>query len=203
MNIRTLLLSLSLSFTAVVGDANATGLGVSESSKISFDGQEYLYKWSNEDLHEFTPGEQNVTGQWADMLTVNYYPVVSTGEDLAVVASAVLSNYEDVGGIVLGVESIPGTNLKPAEYIIAVVFGAPEAAEFAMVKFQLHDGIGASVAYAHREYGADVGNIMNDWMDANGTRLQEAITKFTDLPLYSEFQMDESSEMLSSLEQAI
>lgn len=196
-------MSLSLSFTAVVSNANATEFEARESSKISFDGQEYLYKWSSDDLHEFTPSEQDVTGQWTDMLTVNYYPVVSTGEDLAVVVSAVLSNYEDVGGIVLGVESIPRTKLKPAEYIIAVVFGAPEAAEFAMVKFQLHEGIGASIAYAHREYGADVGNIMNDWMDANGTRLQEVVTKFTDLPSYSDFQINEASELLSSLEQAI
>ena len=203
MNIRILLLSLSLSFTAVVGEAHATEFGARESSQISFDGQEYLYKWSSDDLHEFTPGEQNVTGQWTDMLTVNDYPLVSSGEDLAVVANAVISNYEDVGGIVLGVESIPRTKLKPAEYIIAVVFGAPEAAEFAMVKFQLHEGIGSSIAYAHREYGADVGNVMNDWMEAHGTRLQEVVTKFTDMPSYSEFQKNESSELLSSLEQSI
>jgi hypothetical protein len=115
----------------------------------------------------------------------------------------VLSNYENVGGIVLGVESIPGTNSKLTEHIIAVVFGAPDAAEFAMVKFQLHEGIGASIAYAHREYGADVGNIMNDWMDENGTRLQARIATFSDLPSYADFQVNEASVILSSLEQAI
>lgn len=170
---------------------------------MSFDGQDYLYKWSSEDLHEYTPGEQNVTGQWNDMLTLNFYPSVSTAEDLAVVTNAVLANYEDVGGIILGVETIPATNFKPAEHIIAVVFGAADAAEFAIVKFQLHDGIGASIAYAHREYGADVGNVMNSWMDANGTRLQERITKFNNLPPVADFQIDESSAILSKLEQAI
>ncbi|MFT5894946.1 MAG: hypothetical protein ACI8VW_001819 [bacterium] len=196
-------MSLSLSLTVITGDVNAREVGARESWKIWFDGQEYLYKWSSEDLHEFTPNEQSVTGQWTDMVTVNYYPVVSTGEDLAVVANAVLSNYEDFGGIVIGVESIPSTKLKPTEYVIAVVFGAPEAAEFALVKFQLHDGIGASIAYAHREYGADAGDMINDWMDGNGIRQQDRITNFSDLPSYADFQIDEASAILSSLEQAI
>ncbi|MFT4727281.1 MAG: hypothetical protein ACI9UN_001776 [Granulosicoccus sp.] len=203
MIIRNLLLSLSLSLTLISGNVNAQEVGARESSSLRFDGQEYSYKWSSEDLHEFTPGNQNVTGQWTDMVTINYYPIVSTGEDLSVVANAVLSNYEDAGGIVLGVESIPRTKSKAAEYIIAVVFGAPEAAEFALIKFQLHDRIGASIAYAHREYGADVGNLINDWMEGNGTRLQDRITKFGDLPPYVDFQADDESVILSSLEQAI
>lgn len=200
---RILLLSVSLLFSVIVGDVNARESDAKESSKILFDAQDYFYKWSNEDLHEFTPTDQSVTGQWVDMVTINYYPVVSSDEDLALVANAVLSNYEDVGGIVLGVESIPGTRSKPAEHIIAVVFGAPDAAEFAMVKFQLHDGVGASIAYAHREYGADVADIMNDWMDDNGTRIQEEITQFNEIPPYADFQKDESSAILSSLQQAI
>jgi hypothetical protein len=201
MIIRILLLSLSL--TLISGNANAREAGAIASSSVRFDGQEYSYKWSSDDLHEFTPGDQSVTGQWSDMVTINYYPIVSSGEDLSVVANAVLSNYEDAGGIVLGLESIPRTQLKAAEYIIAVVFGAPEAAEFALIKFQLHDGIGASIAYAHREYGADVGNLINDWMDGNGTRLQDRITKFSELPPYADFRAEDASVILSSLEQAI
>jgi len=203
MNIRTLVLALSLCLTVNAGEVNARDIGASETSTIAFDGQEYSYKWSVDDLHEFTPGEQSVVGQWTEMVTVNYYPVVSSSADLGVITSAVLENYKDSGGIVLGVETIPETNSKPAEHIIAVVFGAPEAAEFAMVKFQLHDGIGASVAYAHREYGADVGNVMNNWLDENGTRLQDRITKFNDIPPHADFQATQDASVLSRLGMAI
>lgn len=203
MIIRILLLSLFLSLTLISDNVIAREVGARESSIITFDGQEYLYRWSSEDLHEYTSGDQSVTGQWTDMVTINYYPVVSTAEDLSVVAEAVLSNYEDAGGIVLGVESIPRTKSKAAEHIVAVVFGGPDTAEFALVKFQLHDGIGASIAYAHREYGADVENTINDWMEGNGTRLQDRITKFSDLPPSADFRNDEASAIMSSLEQAI
>jgi len=203
MIIRILLLSISLSLFVFASDVNAGDLTTPETSKIQFDGQEYLYKWSHDDLHEFTPGEQSVTEQWNDMLTVNYYPVVSTAKDLSVIVNAVLSNYKDAGGIVLGVESIPKTKLKPAEFIIAAVFGASEAAEFAMVKFQLHEGIGASIAYAHRQYGPEAANDINDWMDDNGTRIQGELTKLTDLPSYEAFKAGKTSDVVSSLDQAI
>lgn len=185
------------------GDVYAREEGPRDSSKIVFDGQEYSYKWTSDNLHEFTPGEQSVTGQWKDMVTVNYYPVVATENDLALVTKAVLSNYEDAGGIVLGVETLPGSQSKPVEYVIAVVFGASELAEFALVKFLMHDGIGASVAYAHREYGTDMGTSINDWMDANGARLKEEITNFTDLPPHSDFQIEETIERLSRLGMAV
>ena len=204
MTIRTLLLSLTLITSATaLGSVNAQQLEAKESSTIAFDSQEYQYQWSNQDLHEFTPNAQSVNAQWIDMMTVNYYPMVSSVKDLGIVADAVLSNYKNNGGIVLGFESIAATDNKPAEYIIGVVFGAPDAAEFAMVKFQLHDGVGASVAYAHREYGTDVGGVINDWMEANATRIQDKMTTFSDFPPYSVFQYDNQSEVVSSLDQAI
>lgn len=203
MTIRILLLSLSVFLSMSASGVNASDRGIRESTTIPFDGQEYAYQWSNDDLHEFTPGSQSVTEQWRDMVSVNFYPVVSSGEDLAVVANAVLSNYEDAGGILLGVESSPGTDKKPSEHIIAVVFGAQGVAEFAMVKFQLHDGIGASIAYAHREYGDEVGSLMNEWMEANGTRLKDRVIEFTGLPSYADFKNNSEAEMLSQLDQAI
>ena len=200
---RILLLTFSVFLSTLTVAVNAGDLSAKESAKILFDGQEYSYKWSNEDLHEFTPGSQSVTEQWIDMVTVNYYPFVSTGEDLAVVANAVHANYKDVGGIVLGFETIPDTGSTTTEYLIAVVFGAPDAVEFAMVKFQMHDGVGASIAYAHREYGQDVANVINSWMEDNGTRIQDKISAFKGLPPYADFESDDSLDVLSQLEQAI
>lgn len=170
---------------------------------VLFDSNEYFYRWSGEDLHEFTPGEQSVTSDWKDMLTINHFADVSAPEELTVLAKDVLENYRANGGIVLGVDTLQQKGSQPAQYIMAVVFGAHEVAEYAVVRFQIQDGIGTSITYAHREYGEEVGERINSWMEANGPRIRKEITGLRDLPAYSEFRSDGKYEYLNDLQQSI
>ena len=86
---------------------------------------------------------------------------------------------------------------------MAVVFGAHEVAEYAVVRFQIQDGIGTSITYAHREYGEEVGERINSWMEANGPRIKQEITGLRDLPAYSEFRSEGKYEYLNELQQSI
>ena len=170
---------------------------------VLFDSNEYFYRWSGEDLHEFTPGEQSVTSDWKDMLTINHFADVSAPEELTILARDVLENYKANGGIVLGVDTLQQKGSQPAQYIMAVVFGAHEVAEYAVVRFQIQDGIGTSITYAHREYGEEVGERINSWMEANGLRIRQEITGLRDLPAYSEFRSEGKYEYLNELQQSI
>lgn len=170
---------------------------------VLFDSNEYFYRWSGEDLHEFTPGEQSVTSDWKDMLTINHFADVSAPEELTILARDVLENYKANGGIVLGIDTLQQKGSQPAQYIMAVVFGAHEVAEYAVVRFQIQDGIGTSITYAHREYGEEVGERINSWMEANGPRIRQEITGLRDLPAYSEFRSEGKYEYLNELQQSI
>jgi len=154
-----------ITISALVLSLNSASASVElDNSSLLFDSSDYFYRWSNADMHEFTPKGQAVDGEWEDMLTINYYKDVSDKPSLAEVAGAVLANYQEAGGIILGVDAVSAGDEDPSEYIMAVVFGATNIAEFAFVRFKIKDGMGVSLAYAHREYGENVGEQIDRWM---------------------------------------
>lgn len=198
--IRKLLISITL---AVLSSTTAWSNEAQDVATVVFDNNEYFYRWSGEDLHEFTPAEQSVTSEWKDMLTINHFADVSAPDELNLLAKDVLANYRANGGIILGVDTLQQKGNRPAQYIMAVVFGAHEVAEYALVRFQIQDGIGTSITYAHREYGEAVGERINSWMEANGPRIKKEITGLRDLPAYSEFRSEGTYEYLNDLQQSI
>jgi hypothetical protein len=83
----------------------------------------YFHRWSQNDQHEFTPEGQQDLNKWSDMITANAYPDVDDGERLTEKANAVLENYKSHQARVLKTSSVPRTADRPAEHLIAVVFG--------------------------------------------------------------------------------
>jgi len=108
----------------------------------------YFHRWSKNDQHEFTPEGQQDLNKWSDMITANAYPDVDDGERLAEKANAILENYKSHQGRVLKTSSVPRTADRPAEHLIAVVFGRPNFIEVAFARFKLVDGKGCSFAIA-------------------------------------------------------
>jgi hypothetical protein len=150
---------------------------VDTESKISLDFNQtrYVHRWSQNDLHEFTPPGQEDLSKWADMLTINFYPQVTDGEGLALIASQVLENYKKHKGIVLRTASVPRTSEKPAEHLIAVVFGRPTFLEAVQARFKLINGKGVSIIYSHRVYGKEVGPVMSTWLKDNGPSIEKVL----------------------------
>jgi len=58
---------LFLALILVSSPTQATESGADLS--LTFDENRYEHKWSSENLHEFTPHGQSVTGRWSNMLT--------------------------------------------------------------------------------------------------------------------------------------
>jgi hypothetical protein len=145
----------------------------------------YFHRWSKDDQHEFTPEKQTDLNKWSDMITVNGYPDVSDGEGLATTANAVLDNYKNHQAKVLKTNSVERTADRPAEHLIAVVFGRPDFIEVAFARFKLVDGKGFSCIYSHRIYGKKIGDEMSTWLKGNGEKIEEALMEWNSMPSLS------------------
>ena len=168
--------SLALTCTFGVGEMDAAG------PAFVFREVEYFHRWSKDDQHEFTPEKQEDLEKWSDMITVNGYPNVADGDGLATMANAVLENYKSHQARVLKTSSVPRTPDRPAEHLIAVVFGRPNFIEVAFARFKLMDGKGCSFVYSHRIYGEKIGDQMSVWLSANGPEIEKALMEWKSMP---------------------
>ena len=134
------------------------------------------------DQHEFTPEGQEDLEKWSDMITVNVYPNVHDGDALAAKANAVLENYKSHKGMVLRTNSLPRTPDRPAEHLIALVFGRSNFIEVAFARFKLVDGVGCSIAHSHRIYGEKVGDQMSAWLNRNASKVEKMLMEWNEIP---------------------
>jgi hypothetical protein len=152
------------------------------SPAFTFNSVEYFSRWSQGGQHEFTPRGQEDLERWTDMVTINRYTGVKDGDALAERANAVLKNYTKHQAKVLRTASVPRTADKPAEHLVAVVFGRPDFLEAAFARFQLIDGVGVSIVYSRRVYGQKVGNSMSSWLEKNGPAVEKALMDWDGIP---------------------
>jgi len=149
---------------------------------FSLGSEKYFHRSSTNDQHEYTPAGQEDLNAWKDMVTLHYYRKATDGDALASVANAVLQNYRSAKGIVVKTNSVPRTNDKPAEHLVAVILGRPEFIEAAFARFRMHDGVGSAVIYSHRIYGSKIGNDMSAWLEKNGPDIERTLMKWDAMP---------------------
>ena len=101
----TLVSTLHPVYTAPTSIAAAPSVSA---APLQFAGQTFVHRWSKDNQNEFTPPEQTDLSAWHEMVTINVYPTVHDGEQLAQLSNAVLANYQQAGKIVR-VNSIPAT----------------------------------------------------------------------------------------------
>ena len=173
-----------LLFAAFSGGLIAGGRAAGPEAKATFvfRGVAYYHRWSQNNQHEFTPEKQEDLKKWSDMITLNAYPDVNDGDGLAAKANAVLENYKRNQARVLRTDSVPRTAERPAEHLIAVVFGRPDFIEVAFARFKLVDGKGCSFVYSHRIYGEKIGEEMSAWLRANGPAVEKALMETNSFP---------------------
>ena len=148
---------------------------------VSFRDVGYLHRWSKGGQHEFTPEGQSDLQAWTDMLIVNVHPDVTTEQQLAGMANAVLGNYQNAGKV-LKTGSKPKTPDQLAEHLAVAVLGAPGLLEATFARFVMVDGVGAVVSYSHRVYGNEVGPAMNDWLKTHGAEVEGALMGWKKVP---------------------
>jgi len=168
MKIITIFLGLLLTTLIAIAD-----------NKISYLGEEYIHRWSKDTQHEFTPSGQEELKKWEDMLTVNLYPDVKSGEGLAEVANKLLGLYQQHNALVLKTNSVPRTDKKEAEHLIAVVLPQKEYLEIVFTRLAMTDQKAGAIVYSHRIYGTEAGNIASKWLEDNAQASENSLMKLS------------------------
>lgn len=167
---------------SLVTSLSMTAASAAESSlKFPFAEKEYVHRWSQKNQNEFTPLDQLNLNTWKDMVTINLYPGVKTGEALSAVANLVVVKYQEHGKI-LRTDSKERTATKPAEHIIAALLGDPKFLEAVFARFVLVNDTGYAIIYSHRVYGEKAGPEMSKWLKENGAETEQRLMSFDKIP---------------------
>ena len=163
------------------GLSMAAPASAANSLKFPFAQNEYVHRWSQKNQNEFTPETQPNLDAWKDMVTINLYPGVKTGEALSAVANLVVVKYQEHGKI-LRTDSKERTASKPAEHIIAALLGNPKYLEAVFARFVLFNETGYAIIYSHRVYGEKAGPEMSKWLKENGAETEQQLMAFDKIP---------------------
>jgi hypothetical protein len=161
--------------------AQPSSKGKAEPMSFSFGDVRYMHRWSKNGQNEFTPVAQADLRIWQDMVTVNLFENVKTGEALSEIANRIVGNYA-TNGKILRTDSIPRTKDRPAEYLIVAVMGRPDFLEAAFTRLVLRDGAGYAIVRSHRIYGKEVGDPMSAWLQKSGPTVETTLMKWEGIP---------------------
>lgn len=180
-------LQIIVSLTLLIGQTIAGGFALqatgAKTPSFSFTGVKYFHRFTKDNQHEYTPAGQEDLKTWTDMMTILFYPNAKDGEALAATANAVLETYKANKAVIVKTDSVPRTREKPAEHLIAVIFGRPEFIEAVFARFRMNKGVGSAVIHSHRIYGNKVGGQMNAWLKTNGPGIETQLMKWDAIPL--------------------
>lgn len=163
---------IGLSFVMLLGFQKAA------KPSITFQGVQYIHRYTKGNLHEYTPKGQQDLKNWTDMVTINDYPKVKTGEGLAQSANSVLETYKANKATILNTNSVPRTEKKEAEHLVVALFPRLNFYEVSFARFKLTNGKGGSVVYSHRIYSKKAGDAMSKWLQKNGEAYEKALMAF-------------------------
>jgi hypothetical protein len=176
---RRILLFLCIAVATAVADTTAQPRA--GGTTLSFNGDEFIHRWSKNAQHEFTPkGDEDLT-KWGSMLTVNVHEWARTGDQLAELANKVLGNYQQAGKVIR-TDSKPRTEKNEAEHFAVALLPGQAFIEAAFARFLIHDGRGVVVVYSKRFYGDKSRNEMGEWLKKNGSAMESALMSWTGMP---------------------
>jgi hypothetical protein len=173
---------MSVMLCLVAGDP-AVGAREGTAAALSFNGEEFLHRWSQKGQHEFTPKGEEDLKKFTSMMTINVFDGVKDGEALAGIANGVLGNYQKNGHIMRTL-SKPRTTGSEAEHFVAAILQAPNVMEVAFARVLMFEGRGVVAVYSKRFYGE--GDAPNDamtvWFKANAVKIERVLVSWQGIP---------------------
>jgi hypothetical protein len=124
---------------------------------VSFHGETYFHRWSQNGQHEFTPSGQADLKRWKDMVTVRVFEQVTNEAQFTGMVRATVANYKKVGVINRVMERPKKTPDGVDEVVVVATLRAGNIIEFVAARFLMRDGVGTLYVASHREYTDDQG----------------------------------------------
>jgi hypothetical protein len=162
---------------------SVTAGGMETATTLSFNGSEYVHRWSEKGQHEFTPKGDEDLAKWKEMVTINVFDGVKDGEALARIANGVLGNYQK-NGYIMRTLSKPRSDKSEAEHFIAAVLQAPNVWEVAFARVLMFEGRGVVAVYSKRFYGEQdaAKDAMSTWFKANAVKIENVLVSWQGIP---------------------
>src|SRR5262245_46967871 len=121
--------SVAWAVVVLAASVAAAGERPRAGTALTFNGGEYLHRWSMNGQNEYTPKGEEDLEAWKSMVTLNLHGPTD-GEKLAQIAGAVANNYAK-SGTVLRTDSKPRTAKQEAEHFVAAVMSDGQRLEAA------------------------------------------------------------------------
>jgi hypothetical protein len=172
---------LFLCIAAATPVANSAAQPRGAAAVVSFNGTEFIHRWSKNAQHEFTPKGDEDLAKWGSMVTINVHDWARTGDQLAELANRVLGNYEQHGKVIR-TDSKARTEKSEAEHVAVALLPGSGFLEAAFARFLLHEGSGIVVVYSKRFYGEKANYQMGMWLKSSGSEVEKALMAWTGLP---------------------
>ena len=183
--LRVAMTSVMSVMVCLVAGASVVGAGERSAAalSLSFNGEEFVHRWSQKGQHEFTPKGDEDLKAFTAMMTINVFDGVKDGEALAQIANGVLGNYQKNGHIMRTL-SKPRTANSEAEHFIAAILQAPNVREVAFARVLMFEGRGVVAVYSKRFYGeGDVPeDAMTAWFKANAVKIERVLVSWQGIP---------------------
>jgi hypothetical protein len=183
--LRVVMTSVMSVIVCLVAGASAVGAGErgAASLSLSFNGEEFVHRWSQKGQHEFTPKGDEDLKSFKSMMTINVFDNVKDGEALAQIANGVLENYQKNGHIMRTL-SKPRTAKSEAEHFMAAILQAPNVREVAFARVLMFENRGVIAVYSKRFYGeGDVPeDTMTAWFRANAVKIERVLVSWQGIP---------------------
>ncbi len=148
---------------------------------LTFMGTPYLHRWSANGQNDYTPLPQSDLAKWRDILTLQVYDGVDTGEKLSKVANDVLLASQKVG-LIIRTNSLPATPGRPAQHMIVAVLSDVGVRTMVFTRFMLTPAGGLAVTYAHRIQGIKPDAEASAWFKVNDIPIEKALMAWTEIP---------------------
>lgn len=160
------------------GGKDMTGTYMTDT--LTFEGTDFLFRWTNGGQREYTPAGQEDLLKWTEMISLVRYEDADTRDRMAQIANNVVDIYSKNGKI-LKVDAIQATPEKPAIYFIAAALGDPESLELALARLQLVENGGMAAVYSYRIFGTDPqrDHEASTWLDRNLVSKEQALMQWT------------------------
>lgn len=156
--------------------------GAKERPSFTFVKQPYFFRYSKNNLAEYTPKKQTDLNKWTEMVTVNTYSQAKDGEALAKIANNTLALYKEYSAMIVKSDSKPRTEKSPAEHLIIAIFPQEKYTEVSFARFLLKGGRGYSIVASHRAYGEKSRDEISYWVIKNSGKYETELMGMTSIP---------------------
>jgi len=137
-------------------------------SNITFGGQAYIERWSDDRQQEYTPSNQPDPERSTEMLKVHRFPSINEHSQLVNLAQALQDHYQQAGDIIIESHAITNLKQKVSEQFMVVVSGTDTQLQAQFIRLTFVAGEAMAIVFSKRFDAEKDYDGVRVWLDKYG-----------------------------------